>query len=419
MKIRFNVRRMILAIIITGAYWYRLFIAGTGFIGKSNLYSLLVVMAFFIMLCIPNCNRKYVKSIRKGGILRSVQISYGIIVFYGIITLFWAMNKVAAVKGIESYFIAALAMIVLSVYIIDFEDVLFSCKVCLINVVITSALAIYEIITGQYIFGLTSATSVLQWIYANMHSPIVQYNHPNNLATALLMSLPFCEVALMRGKRKHRGLFLGLVATMTVIFVATNSRFALLILCLFFLLKIMHSKKYGWVTLTILFAVLGFLFLFTIVKTSDVGNVQIDAVTQEARPLIWENAFNNFLNSNGLGVGIGNAYYVNSITARVQYIGRPCHNYVLEVLEELGIIGFVTWMIWFLNLMRNAIIARKNDDNLLSVVCVDFLIIFIPMTIQQSSLLGSNSIWMLFGIVIGIIQYNMSLSSEDLTSQEV
>lgn len=404
MKIKAN--RIMLLFIVTGAYWYRLFTSGSGLLGTSYLYSVFSVLAMFIILMTNVWSKRLTRSFSKKNIISKTTICYTIFVVYAIITLFWASDQKSGWMGVLSYLTTALIIIEIPILAHTQEDLIFICRICLINVLITCGLALYECFSGNFVFGYTSSVSISSWSFMGMHSPIVQYNHPNNLSCALLLSYPFCIIALNKRKNRYKLILVLIAIAMITIFIASDSRLALIIFGVYFglwaLINGKGNRKIIWICVILLIG------LFVATVFADNINTLFHTGMEEARPKIWENAFNNFLSSSGAGVGVGNAYIANAASASASYIGRPCHNQVLEILEETGIVGCTVWMIWFVLLFKFVNEKLKSNNNLFTQNGWLFLILFIPMTVQQSSMLGSFTIWVLFGIVtaIGLIKYD-------------
>lgn len=386
-------------------FWYRLFTAGDTLIGKSHLHYFVTLFIFLLSLLVRKSNQKLAENLNKWPI-KSTIILYGFFAIYGAISVLWADSRLIAFTAVLEYFVTGLSIISVAILITDEFDFVFSCKVCLFNVIITCVLALYEIHTGQYIFELTSAKGVLSWIYFGFHSPIAQYNHPNNLAAALVLSLPFCIVAI-NYKKKNVFITASLLAAIVVILLVCNSRLSIAVLVvevLSLLLAKKELKKKTRIYLGLFFVIIILMAVFF----DDLYRNLSELTDGEARPLIWANAFSNAIKANLFGVGAGNAAIVNAKTARAGFIGRPCHNYALEVFEEFGVIGLSLFIYWYYSIFNK---LRSCKGSVIRSILNVFLIIFIPMTIEQSSLLGSQTVWMYFGLVISYITLQSSAES--------
>ncbi len=401
-ELKVKVNRVLLLLLIVGGYWYRLFEVSPTLLGHSRLYSILAVFVFVVLLTQRSTYLKFKAAIKRKNKLSSTFFAYLLIVLYAAVSVFWAYSRHNAMIGVVAYLTTGLVIFEAAILINDISDFYFCCKVLTFNVFIIAAMAVYECLTGSYIFSLTSSVGVLQWMYAGLHSPIVQYNHPNNLSTVLLLSYPFCVIALRRGKTKHTLALIFLTIVLFVIIVASNSRFALAVFVLYFVFSIFFlgnkKKRYLYVVMLVLLGLFALIYMNSILSSIE---FQAMGLSDEARPVIWKNALNNFVNSGGLGVGVGNAETVNAMTAHADYIGRPCHNQILEILEELGVFGLLVWLVWYVNTFKNSYRVFKTERNTASINVFIFVIIFVLMTIQQSSMLGSYSVWLPFGIVIG------------------
>ena len=77
-----------------------------------------------------------------------------------------------------------------------------------------------------------------------------------------------------------------------------------------------------------------------------------------ARVVHWTYALNRFLTHPVLGVGIGQGRYQHD-----DLLDRDPHNYFLSVASEMGIIGFIAWIVLLIVLFRTlSVAARTHPD---------------------------------------------------------
>ncbi|SEI98963.1 O-Antigen ligase [Kandleria vitulina] len=92
------------------------------------------------------------------------------------------------------------------------------------------------------------------------------------------------------------------------------------------------------------------------------------------RILIWKNAFEYFLTSPIFGIGLKKYYYLK---------GLDIHNTYFQFLVEMGIIGFVPFVICIINILMNCIRTLKSkypnglDDMKISTIMGIYLVIFL------------------------------------------
>lgn len=401
MSLKINSKDILIVLQITICYWYRLFTAGSSVLGKSNLHMIITFCTFLISLTLHST--KYCTKIKeKKKLIFSTLFCFIFLFFYGMLSAIWAADRGLAFNSSIIYLVTGLSTVTIALLINDKLDAIFTCKIILINTIITCAISAYEGFTGKYIFGYTSLNYATQWVYMNFHSPLSQYNHPNNLATVLVLSLPFCIVAINQKRKNYFKSFCLIAVVSFVVFIA-QSRFSMVMIFAQLALIFLGNKSLSKKTLFILIiTILGALFLGAYKDgiIAFAGNL-----TVEARPLIWKNALDNVFKSHFMGVGAGNAYLVNSRTATASFIGRPCHNYFLEILEEFGIIGLFVFIKWYSIILSG---IRHMRTSFLKTVAFVFFIAFLPMSIEQSSLLGSQTVWMFFGVSLGILLTDVS-----------
>jgi len=128
-----------------------------------------------------------------------------------------------------------------------------------------------------------------------------------------------------------------------------------------------------------------------------------------------------------LGVGFGNfsANYwdyanklglVNAGMRASNQISRHPHSLYIEILSEMGLVGFITFSIFFYNLFSSLIRARKKyDKHVLGSDWVSWLkaLVFSLLTFLVSGLflhgLLFRYIWMLIGFALAALAINRDL----------
>lgn len=145
------------------------------------------------------------------------------------------------------------------------------------------------------------------------------------------------------------------------------------------------------------------------------------------RYVVWDGAFRMIKDNFFVGVGLGgfgssfSEYNRSPLSAKDVFENSvPCtHNLYLDVLTELGIIGFVLFALVIAGIMKNLIISlSKAEDSGDKNLAMSMLMAVVAVTIH--GIAGSEkdeyTVWMMLGIcssvyrIIGPFSYNKGLS---------
>lgn len=318
--------------------------------------------------------------------------------FLGTILMF--LNMQNALTSIIVYITMFGSMLFSSFFTKNSADLKIISLGILLNLLLMEGIAIYESFTGNFIL-MNGAEKYLVRSY-NMFgtlSPKAAFFNTNNLTVYCALCFPFTMFCLKNKWGKLIGLFVYVITVFTSLL--TNSRTGILcfLICAFYYLYV--NVKYSKGTKKVLYFFVAFAVSFyvssyipsiaEVIFPKDSGGV-----SEESRLTIWANYLEICANHIFLGGWPGSSGVLN-----MQYYGTdiPPHNLFLEILVDLGIIGFIV----FLKIIK-PIIPKYSQlkNNITYQITILFLIIFMMSTICPSSMMGYYFMWFLFGISLSI-----------------
>ena len=112
----------------------------------------------------------------------------------------------------------------------------------------------------------------------------------------------------------------------------------------------------------------------------------VKAFSEDPRSISFRVAYENFLDSPLTGIGFGKFRFPGIILdTSDRTSGTWPHNLFLELLSELGIVGFLLFVIFFLPLMRNTLIANAKSHEIWIVLpCILFSYVITTMQLTQN-----------------------------------
>ena len=108
----------------------------------------------------------------------------------------------------------------------------------------------------------------------------------------------------------------------------------------------------------------------------------------------------------GFGVGIGNSIYIANLY-NIKDTPYSLHNFWLQILVEIGLIGFIVIMIWYIWMIVKLYLNARNerDDKIKSftlATCLAMIGFFIG-SISMGGAIYFLTMWLLFGMAISLI----------------
>lgn len=370
-------------------------------IGGKNLkifyedFYLLVLVFFFITICLQKRKRKFVVS------------NYApYILFFLIACILSLIVTPDLLRGIG----------VLKLFLTGFLA-FFIC----INV-ISKESDIYKIIYFLPLFGAI----IGGWLYYNVSTAgtliksmvFISWGRSNYLATFFILLIPMTIGLLFYKKNSFlikSYLFASLVL-MIIGLITTQSKGGLIafsIALLIFLFKVFRKNKLRVVSIIILLA----LIITLHPATNVVFHKIYDAFYRRSltgREIIYQEAIKVFLSHPFIGAGLGSLqYYMEQFTGRASY---KAHNEYLQILAEVGILGLIFFASLFVISYKNIrrLIKTSSEKAYVHLWAIGILAGFIGMLIHifvEPSFIAYQ-FFVFFWIVMGLIYINLKTFKE-------
>ena len=374
--------------------------------GIGSLYPLRLCLPFMVVFVLAN-ERSYGKYRMQ---FLDLCIMFAIMLVYALFSLLWAYDVVVGIKQLTNLLFCFMLAIVVMRNIRsrrDFENMI------VINMYILFAvmfLGIVESILDVHLFAP-------EWnkLYPNyplkLAYPVVFYGNPNDMIFVLFLFMPFImavtknRYTVQNGGYKY-GLFLRILYVLLYIILSylASCRMGMLLIpvAVYVNILLLKDKRPAMIVTTAL--LIGIVALLAI----DAQNVL--AIANKAmgpRLIIWANILKNAKYYYFMGTGIGNCYFpIEGIEYIENYISNP-HNFFLEIFAEYGIIVFIMFMIWFINVIRSNCKTYKNCNDVrlkrIKKASLKFFLYFILTCVMCSSITALVQFWLVIAFILASI----------------
>lgn len=321
---------------------------------------------------------------------------------YATFSLVWTPDIVSGIKELCYYIIH---------FIIFFEIIGFSCYAkdknntislsWLILVSITLIIAYWEIITGNHLSVAFQDSDLMGTAdYGIRRFASVTFGNYNAYVTFICFAYPFL-LYRFNGTNKTKVVTYGIPVVLLLSFASVlinASRGGLLSLVIMYAIYFIHSKK----SFKNLFPLL-LLVVLTVYAVSNYGELLFSVIegrisdtgftNDTVRTEIWSVALQCFINSAGMGVGIGGNELSLFAISRMPMMP---HNMFIEVLMEFGAIVF---MIFIISLIKTFKKGRKSLDKGVKIVSNCFFLSLPIVAVIDSSYCLSPLIFIVFASV--------------------
>lgn len=286
--------------------------------------------------------------------------------------------------------------------------------------VISSAVAIWEIVSGRHLSSYLSehsADEVMSRLVAST------FGNPNNYAAFLVICFPFLLWSFLGSRGITKLLFLTSLAGLPFLLVLTGGRLGMLAfglqLVLFFLIS---GRDLRSVFHTILVVVLACAVLFIALQTSDfafhkVSNilyeVQVGGSTVKRTGLLL-NGIWFAIDSYGLGIGAGGFEYMIKQGYGLYSTGSSInpHSFWIEILSQYGVLvfaGFVAWLGWIgllaLKIRKAAIKLKNAHARLAAEMVLIALLGYLFVASENSSYINQSINWVFLASILAVMSY--------------
>lgn len=291
------------------------------------------------------------------------------------------------------------------------------------SIVLTSIIAAWEISTDQH---LTNAREVAEYrdqlLGVEKHVAEVTFYNNNTYSLFLIMSLPFLLYKLFSSRTFVQTLLMSIIFFVLVVILLFNaSRGSLIsvgVMIAFYVWFSLNSKskKKKYYLFFLIIIVSSLLFYYSDVLFEAILNRsgKKGMFEDNIRSILFESAWNLFLSSKGIGLGIGSMQYsLNAYSGNITDINY-CHNLVLELLLEGGVLFGMIFFSYIFFLYK---CVRGCDNNKIKMVIYGSLMAFPFYSIINSQYLPPTFIWVFFASLyvfasISLNNYKLKMSKK-------
>lgn len=308
---------------------------------------------------------------------------YLLFFFFGVISIVFSNNLILSLIDLSR-----LSLIIISVFILiklyqDDKSFISLDTIILIIITFLFIEVIYSLWPFFYSIFLELFTTSRLPLNINFFTGLA--GNKNITAASIVIKLPFVFYFIIKGKHILFSYLIFFLSSLAIIFLLSRasyiSFFLLLLGVSFFLIKFKHIKKF-LITLFLL-AISYFLSQVPQNLSSNVVN-QIKSIgfnesSSNWRFELWRNAFDNISENPFLGVGIGN-WKIESLpywkfNLEDYIVPYHAHNDFIQYIAELGILGGLSFIFFFISLIFFFIKRAYNSESLLNPNPVYFLLL--------------------------------------------
>lgn len=331
---------------------------------------------------------------------------FAFMTFYGLLTVFWSQDVIAAIKQMIDYVYGFCLVFVMARLIYDKQ---FFYYLVLVNGYILMAMMIMGLIesfTGRYFFS-PNWGSVMPYQNLDFYYPVVSFGNPNNFVFVLFGIMPFLNMAAKNFFDRNSRIFSVMIrAVYFLLYCLTaflaSCRMGMLLIPVAIYINILLSQNRTYIK----YATMFFVFFGILLATSVWADFFAD-IENNARIIIWQNIFKNAKAYFLMGTGPANSYLpVYGLVYKNGLLTNP-HFWFLEILAEFGIFGFGALAVWYILIANRAFLNFRrfkkegNSENMrLNRCALKFLIYFIPMSVMSSSVSSMMAFWLLFAFTV-------------------
>lgn len=341
---------------------------------------------------------------------------------YAAVSLSWAISVSEAIRHMGLVWCAAGTVFLLCYYCSTKTAIKAMYRIWILGLGVLLIIGLWEHLTGQHLLvsGFYGETRS-----GLMHMPTGVFNNSNDYALFLSLSIPFA-LALTRYARRALTKALGICMACLggYLICAAGSRANLIAVLLelgFLFLFLMRSASRMKVIVVVCTCLcIAVLMAPNVVESvsADIGG-QLTSIAAQAKANVGSiavrmnlvrNGLSFLVTTGGFGVGGGNAevWMASRAIYDTRGILNP-HNWWLEIIVNYGILIFVGYVLFYVNLIWNLwrrwkILSTRTDKMIAEALLLS-LVGFALASISSSSIMALTPQWLLFAFALSFLSY--------------
>ncbi|MBC6308696.1 O-antigen ligase family protein [Listeria sp. FSL L7-1582] len=240
----------------------------------------------------------------------------------------------------------------------------------------------------------------------------------NDYASYLVIYFGLVSLYLLSSKKKwHFAIWLVLLAVVTYLVIESHSRTGFLGLVAIVALVLFKVLRIQYFLLAIFGGAVAFCSkaIYSSIASSGLTSQLVDSFTgkgdsTEERMFMYKFVIQLCKDHHFLGVGAGNTprFLFEALygTANVDITGSQtmaAHNFWLSIISDIGLIGFIPILIFFLYYLYQAATIYITNSNLKGAIPAAVLLGFIGVSVGSSSIFEMRVIWIALGLGLAVI----------------
>lgn len=331
---------------------------------------------------------------------------------YGWISLGWSIADPQRILSYKLNYFISFSLILCVVSVINTEKAFFyALKILFYCGILVLLISFSEFASHRYFF--YQDTDIF-YADAGWYVPLANQKGPNELVSELLALFIFSLIYLTNKGSKPIVRYVFMLAYGLAIFL-TDSRSGLLGFMMVTVIYFMLNKQFKAIKI-LLFSGIILAVLYVLQHLKSTGA----SIEEEARWVIWLSYLGKFSETGFMGIGWGSIGSDNNGPVNIMTEGS-IHNYFLEVLVEVGIIGFVCFVcLYAYVLIKSYILYRKtNKMNTNFLYIFLFAIGFGITSIGPSSMRQLNDMWLFLAIAIAYCILNENRNTKSIYNSKI
>lgn len=226
--------------------------------------------------------------------------------------------------------------------------------------IIASSYGIYQFVSGKlqinkHWTGYSESLSSLGRVYSTLYNP-------NVFAAYLVITICFIICWILAVDKNHSRNVSLILCSLSLIFTYSRGAFVSLLAAL--IVIYLFNRDYKIILYGVFMVMLFVIFNNgTAYERIDIANISNDS-SGLYRLEIWRTSFRIFLANPIFGNGIGTLWYsLSDVSTRLWGVIYHAHNLLLHFAAETGVLGLLSFLSIFVNLIAAACKAVKNTDD--------------------------------------------------------
>lgn len=335
------------------------------------------------------------------------------------LSILWSIDLGRWIQNMYFLVCGLLCVIIITENINSKEDILILLKVFNWGIILQAFIGVYEIVTKNYMFKEFSVSEYYTFVVSDERLPLAMMSNPNDFGTLMFFGFFISLFCYFQTKKKLYVILCGIEGILLFFSSSRANILALFVGCAALLFMIYRGKAKRWLYyLVCVVCVMIFLALYGEQLSHILSfNFNIRAGNSDSvRIGLLLNGINFLLRSFGVGVGAGQASaWLESNAVYFHGGAIDMHNWWIEILVNYGVIFFIIYLIYYINLMLGCKKCGKTYDKesrkaYLSLLAA--LIGFVIAAVSSSSNMIKEYLWVLWAIYVGVQKISTGFGDE-------